>query len=71
MVVETEAASTHSTSRVSARGDAVGVANRGPHRQVWPGDQDHLIVPVRGSASRRQPEVMVTEVARCWGTGTA
>jgi transposase-like protein len=65
MEVETEAASTHTTSRMSVRSEVVEVVTRGERRRTWSDEQKRLIV-----AEAMQPGAMVAEVARRWGIGT-
>jgi transposase len=65
MEIETEAASTHTTSRMSARNEVVEVVTRGERRRTWSDEQKRLIL-----IEAVQPGAMVTEVARRWGIGT-
>jgi transposase len=65
MEVETETASAHTTSRMSARSEVVEVVTRGERRRTWSDEQKRLIV-----AAAMQPGAMVAEVARRWGIGT-
>ncbi len=65
MEAEAEAASAHTTSRMSTRSEVVEVVTRGERRRIWSDEQKRLIL-----IEAVQPGAMVTEVARRWGIGT-
>src|SRR5919202_286214 len=65
MEAEAEAASAHTTSRMSTRSEVVEVVTRGERRRIWSDEQKRLIL-----VEAMQPGAMVAEVARRWGIGT-